>query len=403
MNDDLSATTLGELIRETRGSIRTGPFGTTLRASEYSAHGVPVVSVGEVSYGAFRIHAETRRVGEGVLRRLPEYKLQVGDIVFGRKGAVDRSATVRLPQSGWFLGSDGIRVRLGDGVDQLFVGYALQRREARQWLLTNSTGTTMATLNQRALDGVPIVLPPIAEQHAIVAALDDISALLATLERLVAKKRDVKQGMMQELLAGRTRLPGFDGIWTVAPFRSIAVPTRERVMPQSIAGRVIELEHIGQGTGRLLGDQDAGESVSLKTRFRAGDVLFGKLRSYLRKYWLADREGYCSTEIWALRPQGGANSAWVRYLVEQEAFVEAASTAYGTHMPRADWNVVSRLEVGVPDSAEQAALAQVLLDADAEISALERRLEATRAIKQGMMQELLTGRTRLPVDKEVAA
>lgn len=395
MTDDVRTTTLGELVRVTRGSIRTGPFGTTLRASEYSTSGVPVVSVGEVGYGAFRVHSETRRVGEDVLRRLPEYKLQVGDIVFGRKGSVDRSATVRPAQSGWFLGSDSIRVRLGDGIDQLFVGYALQRLEVRQWLIANSTGTTMATLNQQILDGVPLVLPSLSEQHAVVSAIDDVSSLISSIERLITKKRDIKQGLMQELLTGRTRLPGFTGDWELRQFQELAAPTRERAMPQTITGRVVELEHIEQGTGQLLGDQDVGDSVSLKTRFKAGDVLFGKLRAYLRKFWLADRDGYCSTEIWALRPQQGVDSAWVRYIIEQDGFIGAATTAHGTHMPRADWAVVSRYKVLVPPVAEQSAIAAVLRGADAEIAALGRRLVSTRNIKQGMMQELLTGRTRL--------
>ncbi len=78
-----------------------------------------------------------------------------------------------------------------------------------------------------------------------------------------------------------------------------------------------------------------------------------------------------------------------------DRFVEAASTAYGTHMPRADWNVVKNYEVAVPSIEEQTAIAAVLSDMDAEISALEARREKTRRVKQGMMQELLTGRTRL--------
>ncbi|HEY0225120.1 MAG TPA: restriction endonuclease subunit S, partial [Mycobacterium sp.] len=131
----------------------------------------------------------------------------------------------------------------------------------------------------------------------------------------------------------------------------------------------------------------------------AGDVLFGKLRAYLRKYWLADRDGFCSTEIWALRARPGVSvGSFIRYVIEQDRFIEAASTSYGTHMPRSDWGVVSKFELSLPPIDEQRAIAQVLVDADNEIDALERRLTSARAVKQGMMQELLTGRTRLPVE-----
>jgi len=82
-------------------------------------------------------------------------------------------------------------------------------------------------------------------------------------------------------------------------------------------------------------------------------------------------------------------------IVGMDRFVEAASTAFGTHMPRADWNVIKNYEVVTPSIEEQTAIAPVLSDMEAEIEALEARREKTRQIKQGMMQELLTGRTRL--------
>jgi type I restriction enzyme S subunit len=169
-------TTLGELIAEHGGSIKTGPFGTVLKAHEYSVVGVPIISVGEVGYGSFRVHESTPRAPDEVVRRLPEYVLAVGDIVFGRKGAVDRSAWVDEEQNGWFLGSDGIRVRLPKQVHSRFIGYQLQASEAREWLLQHASGSTMASLNQGILERVPLAIPPYAAQRAIaevLGALDD--------------------------------------------------------------------------------------------------------------------------------------------------------------------------------------------------------------------------------------
>lgn len=88
-------------------------------------------------------------------------------------------------------------------------------------------------------------------------------------------------------------------------------------------------------------------------------------------------------------------SQYLFQLVKTDRFVDAASTAYGTHMPRSDWNVVKSLEVALPSIGEQAAIATVLSEMDAEIEALEAKLTKARQIKQGMMQELLTGRIRL--------
>ena len=92
-----------------------------------------------------------------------------------------------------------------------------------------------------------------------------------------------------------------------------------------------------------------------------------------------------------------AASGFVYALVQTTRFLEAAETSYGTHMPRADWNVVSGIEFPFPPLPEQQAIATVLSDMDAEIASLERRLDKTRTIKQGMMQELLTGSIRLPI------
>ena len=170
------STTIGALLKRDGGSVKTGPFGTTLKAKEYSKDGVPLISVGEVGYGSLRVHETTPRAPREVVERLPEYLLEAGDIVFGRKGAVDRSAMVKPEQAGWFLGSDGIRLRLPNTCDTRFIAYQLQSSGTRSWLLQHATGTTMASLNQGTIERVPIALPPLPEQRAIahiLGTLDD--------------------------------------------------------------------------------------------------------------------------------------------------------------------------------------------------------------------------------------
>ncbi|MGH6832703.1 MAG: restriction endonuclease subunit S, partial [Methyloceanibacter sp.] len=213
-----------------------------------------------------------------------------------------------------------------------------------------------------------------------------------------AKKRQLKQGAMQELLTGKKRLPGFSGEWELKRFGEVAQPRRERIDPRRTRPQefCIELEHIEQGTGCLVGFTATSEGSSLKSIFHEGDVLFGKLRAYLRKYWLASREGVCSTEVWVLvAKQSLLIPQFLFQLVKVDRFIEAASSAYGTHMPRSDWNVVKNFEVMLPKLPEQAAIAAILSDMDAEIASLEAQVAKARGLKQGMMQELLTGRIRL--------
>jgi len=185
--------TLGQLIAEHGGSIKTGPFGTTLKANEYSQAGVPIISVGEVAYGSLSLRRDTPCAPAEVTKRLPEYLLEKGDIVFGRKGAVDRSAWVKESEDGWFLGSDGIRVRLPSSVDSRFVAYQFQSEATRTWLLQHASGSTMLSLNQKVLERVPLQLPDFAQQRAIadvLGALDDkitVNAKLgATAQELAA-------------------------------------------------------------------------------------------------------------------------------------------------------------------------------------------------------------------------
>ena len=171
------STTLGEFIDASGGSIQTGPFGTKLKASEYTPTGVPVISVGEVGYGRIRLHDRTPKVDETVWNRMPEYLLEKDDIVFGRKGAVDRSAQIQPNESGYFLGSDGIRVRLDPNhCYPKFIAYQLQEPAHKEWMIQHAAGTTMPSLNEGIIRRIPIVLPPLPEQKAvahILGSLDD--------------------------------------------------------------------------------------------------------------------------------------------------------------------------------------------------------------------------------------
>lgn len=170
------ATTIGAIVRDHGGTIKTGPFGTNLKAAEYSSNGVPLISVGEIGHGRIEISKRTPRVPPAVTSRLPEYLLQPGDIIFGRKGAVDRSALVQPEHAGWFLGSDGIRLRLPRSVDARFVAYALQDPSLKAWIRQHATGTTMPSLNQQVVERIPIALPGLDEQRLIastLSALDD--------------------------------------------------------------------------------------------------------------------------------------------------------------------------------------------------------------------------------------
>lgn len=191
----------------------------------------------------------------------------------------------------------------------------------------------------------------------------------------------------------------FSGQWETKRLGEIAPIRNHKTFPAYVNPDTlcVELEHIQPGSGQLLEYSTARNSTSSKYRFFTGDVLFGRLRPYLRKYWHADQDGICTTEIWPLmvnRTQ--VDSGFLHAIVQSERFITAASISYGTHMPRADWGVMRNFEIHLPSISEQRAIAEVLSDIDGLLNALEALITKKRAIKQAVMQHLLTGKTRLP-------
>lgn len=334
------------------------------------------------------------------------------DGTIGKVGYVDELPKPATLNSGVFV----IRPKYNSFVPKYFF-YVLTSNLFKEFIRNITAGSTITHLYQKDFVTFNFPVPPKKEQTAIATALSDVDNLIGSLEKLIAKKEDIKTGTMQQLLTGKTRLPEFatrdDGSpkgfkqtelgripedWNVEEFVNLAKPTSLRVNPKVTGGGdfCIEMEHISQSGGRLIGSTKTSANSSLKTIFVTGDVLFGKLRSYLRKYWFANQSGVCSTEIWVLKTDNKkALNKFVYYLVQTDRFIEASSEAYGTHMPRADWKVVSQVLVATPSIEEQTSIATILSDMDTEIQALQQRLEKTRDIKQGMMQQLLTGKVRL--------
>ena len=387
-----------------RSAFRTGPFGSALHKSDYIDDGVPVINPMHIFDGQI-VSTRTMTVTEAAAKHLADFRLKSGDIIMGRRGDMGRCAVVQSNQAGWLCGTGSIIIRCADSVAPNFLQRVLSSPRVVAAIEDTSVGSTMINLNQSTLAGLRIQFPPLPEQRTIAGALSDVDALIGALDRLITKKRDLKQAAMQQLLtppgagqAGQKRLPGFHGEWEVKRFADVAFPRRDRVDPRrtGVHEFCVELEHIESASGVLLGSTSTGDQSSLKSVFRTGDVLFGKLRAYLRKYWLATRSGVCSTEIWVFAPNDRLiTTDYLFQFIKTDQFIEVASNAYGTHMPRSDWNVVKNYEMQLPSLPEQTAIAEVLSDMDAELAALTQRRDKTRALKQGMMQELLTGRIRL--------
>lgn len=290
-----------------------------------------------------------------------------------------------------------LRDRNGVFVDG-FRAYITSIPIVAEQMATYATGIKVYGVSKSNLKRIQIPVPPKDEQQSIAEALQAVDLLITSLDRLIAKKRYLKNGTMHELVSGTRRLTGFTSKWETLPLSDLVSLERDFVNPKSLDETVpcLELEHLGQESGRLLGYGNPRSQASLKAKFRKGDVLFGKLRPYLKKYFYPQFDGVCSSEIWVLRALTPAVGAFIYYLIQSAKFVEAANQTTGTKMPRAEWQTVSSTVFSIPPTFdEQEAISRVLSDMDSEIEFLERQRDKHSFLKQGMMQDLLTGRIRL--------
>lgn len=156
--------------------------------------------------------------------------------------------------------------------------------------------------------------------------------------------------------------------------------------------KCIELEHIESETGRIIGWDDTGTQASIKTAFLKNDVLFGKLRPYLRKFAIAPFNGICTTEILAIYPiEGQTIKGFLFYVIQSDIIFDVVnSISFGTKMPRVSWSDLSEIVVPIPPLNEQQKIAEILTAVDDKLELITRQIAATQTLKQGLMRTLFS-------------
>ncbi len=256
-----------------------------------------------------------------------------------------------------------------------------------------------------ALKAYELPLPPLPEQRAIATALSDVDALLGALDRLIAKKRDLKQAAMQQLLTGQTRLPGFHGEWewkTLGEILSRLANGAVYKASNSSGLPITRIETIANGTIDYSRTGTVEVTAELESyKMLSGDILFSHINSldHIGKVaqFQGERELYHGMNLLLLRTGKLADSRFIYFWFTSAPARKIARNMARQAVSQASINTteLKKLEIFLPPLPEQTAIAAVLTDMDAELALLTQRLSKTRALKQGMMQELLTGRTRL--------
>jgi len=367
--------------------------------------------------------------GVGIVKMTPSdiqrFRLREGDLLVCEGGEVGRAAIWDNPVQECYYQKALHRLRPIRSYNVQLMLNMLQRLASTGFLLNFVTQTSIAHLPKDKFEKVPIPIPPTkAEQRAIADALSDVDALIAVLDRLIAKKRDIKQAAMKELLTGKKRLPGFAcskgykqtevGLipenWEIRSASSILnkgrlggnYPNQDKETNYPL----IKMGNIGRGNidNEKIEYIIDGVVPNEMDRLRYGDLLFntrntldlvGKVAVWRDELPLA----YYNSNLMRLefKPDEIASTFFANYAFNSTGCISRLrEIATGTTSVAAIYTRdLLKIPFPLPPLPEQHAIATVLSDMDAEIAALEARLDKTRALKQGMMQELLTGRIRL--------
>lgn len=272
-----------------------------------------------------------------------------------------------------------------------YLRYFFQSEEFKRQV-EEHLGATINQITNKSLKGFEVAYPGYRERFEIARRLADVDALVGALTQLITKKRAIKQGMMQELLTARTRLPGFYEAWQSVTFGDVTRIQRGSTLTRAQAGEG-QIPVVAGGK-RPAGFTDRANRTGRTITISASGASAGYVAVYDGPIFASD----CST----ISRSKSFNLDYIYYslLLRQDVIYRAQTGGAQPHIHPKD---IYPIGLQLPRSVdEQNAISQLLRDVDDEIAALERRLESTRAIKQGMMQELLTGRTRLPVAEEVS-
>ena len=227
-----------------------------------------------------------------------------------------------------------------------------------------------------------------AEQFKIAKLMELIEQRIQKQQALVEDLKKYKRGLLQAIFSREVHLEN-STCWERRLFSEIASLNKGKYSPkQDEVLPCIELEHLEQQTGQIIGYANSNEQNSVKSVFHKGDVLFGKLRPYLRKFALPEYDGVCSSEIWVFHPEHDINSTFLFYLIQSESFIAAANISSGTKMPRAEWSKVSNESFFIPELSEQKRIADLFGSIDKRIVNASRSANEMQSLKQGLLQQL---------------
>jgi type I restriction enzyme S subunit len=385
---------------ETLGELGQAIIGLTYKPEQVADHGTLVLRSSNIQDCALKfednvfVHADIPS----------EIMAQPGDVLVcvrnGSRDLIGKTALLDERTNGMTFGAfmAVFRSPIGSLINYHFQSSALKQQ------VNAHLGATINQITNRSLRSFQVILPPTKrERDSIVEALQDIDDLIGNATGLIAKKRNIKQAAMQELLTGKRRLPGFEGEWEVKRLGDIAALNRNNIVPALYPDKLFTHYSLPAFDAEKAALVEAGASIgSNKFTVPASAVLVSKLNPRIPRAWAPEvvpANAVASTEWLILTPNDGIDRNYLFAVCCSPAFCEqmelAATGTTGSHQ-RISPSIALDIKINVtPLRDEQVAISSLLSDMDSELSILYERLQKARELKQGILQQLLTGKIRL--------
>ena len=378
-------------------------------------HGITLVTAknikkGYIDYSESKEYVEPDNYDEIMSRGKPE----IGDVLITTEAPLGHVAAV--DDTNIALAQRVIKYRAIESfLDNDYLKYFFLSDRFQENLYTNSSGSTATGIKGSVLHKLPICFPPtLFEQQAIASALSDVDELIRSLDGLIQKKQAIKKGTMQQLLTGKKRLPGFDGEWEKISLKQLT----DRSFELFNDGDWVESDHIIDQGIRLLQTGNVGVGKFKESRnkkyineesfkklnckeVQVGDLLICRLADPPGRACivpdLKEEKLITSVDVSILRPK--VDKVDKHFLLQvfstNEWFDEVNEKCGGTTRTRISRSALGNIELNLPPYEEQKAIGTIFKDMNQELQTIRQKREKYVQIKQGMMQELLTGKTRL--------
>lgn len=394
----------------TLSQIGTFQKGSGISRAESNSGVLPAVRYGEL----YTVHNNyVRTYTSHISREVANKALRVhyGDVLFACSGEtkedIAKCAAI-IDNSEVYAGGDIIVLSPTTEVDPIFLGFILNTPNVIQQRAQKAQGDAIVHISADSIKSIEITVPEYAEQVKIAKVLYDIDTLIVNLEKLITKKKAIKQGAMQELLTGKRRLSGFDGEWVELEIGTSGHLLRESIDPQTHPNVMFsEYSMPAFDDGQVAVKKYGADMHSNRTVIYGTVLLFNKLNVRQKRIWLVnatENNAVCSSEFLPYCSEIIDLRLLQQLLSTEKVTTDFIGMSTGTSNSQKRITPKNFLDytVYVPSNInEQAAIANILVDMDSEITQLQQTLVKYQLVKQGMMSELLTGRIRL-IDKEDA-